>query len=473
MSGPTRRQLLVGLGATAAACGGDREPRDGRPGDTGAEGPAPERPPEPADWEAPGDPDDAAFAWGVAAGDPLPDGVLAWTRTTEPEVVLIVMGDAGGTWAEVARRSGLAVRDEVVTVEVDGLAPDTAHAYVFTTPDGTRRSRVGRFRTALGEGAWRQVTFGATSCLGGSDPAFPSLAHAASDRFDLFLLLGDTVYADGARTVDDYRAEWRAVERVAAYQDVVASAAIVAIWDDHEIENNWTLGEPSPTQTRIEPEQLEAGRQAWQEAVPMRPGPGGSGIWRRLGMGPVLDVFVLDCRGERSPTEMISEEQLQWLLDGLTASEAVFKIVLVSIHFTNHEAVMGPVEAMDRWQGYEAQRDRLVATAETVPGVLFVTGDMHYGGIQLAAPAGAPGEHLVEVAAGPSGSDLFPLDTILGLASDVARAQYLDVVEDWNYARFVADPGSRTLRVELVDDAGAVRAARTVTFPTSGPATVA
>jgi alkaline phosphatase D len=459
-----RREVLAGLGAAAAlGCAGDGDgarPRDRSPVDTGAAGPAPARPPEPPPWEAPGAWDEAAFAWGVAAGDPLPDGALLWTRTTAAAVDLVVMAADGDGWVEVRRDPGLPVVDEVVTVAVDGLSPDTAHAYVFVAPDGGR-SRVGRFRTAPAADAFRQVVIGAVSCLGGSDPGFPCLGFVAPSALDAFLLLGDTVYADGSRTVDDYRAHWREVAATPTYQDAVASAPIVAIWDDHEVENNWTTGAPGVGQTQVTRGTVDTAVRAFREAIPMRLGPGGSRFWRAVRLGPVA-LFVADCRGERTPGRIVSDEQLEWLVAGLARSDATFKVVLVSVHAADHAAVMGPIQAEDRWQGYPAQRDALVAAAEASPGTLFLTGDMHYGAIQKLAPAGAPGAEVLEIAAGPAGSTLFALDTILGLASEEVRAQYLDVLEDWSWARLTFDPGERSVRVELIDGEGAVAVARTL-----------
>src|ERR1044072_4714578 len=83
------------------------------------------------------------FAHGVASGDPLPDGVLLWTRVTPTPDSLPGSG-AGPTvdvrW-EVATGSGFGSvvrsgtvttgpdRDHTVKVDVDGLAPATTYFY--------------------------------------------------------------------------------------------------------------------------------------------------------------------------------------------------------------------------------------------------------------------------------------------------------------------------------------------------------
>ena len=125
---------------------------------------------------------------------------------------------------------------------------------------------------------------------------------------------------------------------------------------------------------------------------------------------------------------------------------------------------LGFIEEEDRWQGYPAQRDALVAAAEAVPGVLFVTGDMHYGAIQKLSPAGEPGEGLWEFAVGPSGSEVFLLSTLVNLANDEVASQYPVVLEDWNWGRLTLDPGLMTATLELVGDDGSVLGSMVIQF---------
>ena len=177
--------------------------------------------------------------------------------------------------------------------------------------------------------------------------------------------------------------------------------------------------------------------------------------------GEVFEVLVLDSRGERHGDRIVSDAQLAWAIDRLERSTATFKLVLVSVHVIDHGALLSFVNQEDRWQGYPAQREALLAAAEAAPGVLFVTGDMHYGAIQRVGPPGAIGEDLWEVAAGPGGSELFALGAIAELAGGWPEL-YAEVVEDWTYAKLVLDPGLRTITVQLVGDDGGVRAERTI-----------
>ena len=162
-----------------------------------------------------------------------------------------------------------------LSIEVDGLQPDTAYRYVFWAGESGRRSAVGRFRTALGDDSpARKITFAATSCLGGVNPEWGSLSHVAGRRPDFFLLLGDTGDADGSYTTAEYRSEWSYALAKPSLRDVCAQSSLIATWDDHEVENNWLLG------VSVTEEQYANAVAEFRSAIPMRVGPGGSGLWQ-------------------------------------------------------------------------------------------------------------------------------------------------------------------------------------------------
>jgi phosphodiesterase/alkaline phosphatase D-like protein len=456
---PSRRSLLAGISAIPIAgftgCTEDGKDEVRNPE---APSPAPDRLPEPAAWDAPGTLDEIAFPWGVQAGDAFGDGVIVSLRTDEPVVRLTVVGATDDGWEEVAVHPDLVPTDGHLRIVLSGLEADRAHRYVFHAADGERRSRPGRFRTA--GTASRKIVFGATSCLGTENPALPGLARAAEEDLDFVLLVGDIVYADGSLTLADYRAVWDAQMRVASIQALTASTSVIAAWDDHEIANNWTKGDPAFGQVVVTDDQLGVGSRAFLDAIPQTVAPG-EPMWRQLRWGDVLEVFVLDCRGERETgLRIVSDAQLAWITGALAASTATFKIVVASVHVTDHLSLLSVVAETDRWQGYPDQRRALLEAAEAVPGVLFVTGDMHYGAVQRVGAPGEPGEDLWEVAAGPSGSELFPIVDIGEILEAGIPPQYVELVQDWNWARFEVDPALGEIRVQLVDDRGEIAAER-------------
>lgn len=445
----TRRRVI---GAAAVALGAGCVGADDT--DVDPPVPAPDRAVEPAPWAPVEVVDDATFAWGVQSGDATADAVLLSVRTAAIAVSLVVMRAEGTAWVEASRQAGLVAVDGVVKVELTDLAADTAYAYAWF--DAERRSIAGRFRTALGPGGFRKVTFGATSCLGGNRP-WGTLSVAAAAQLDFFLFLGDTVYADGSPDLEAYRAEWRAAASVAGFRDVTASTSMVAVWDDHEVEE-------SAYWYQVSAARMLAAKQAFLEALPMRSSM--DRMYRSLSWGDTVEVFALDCRGERTDTQYVSPEQLAWLQASLRASRARFKIVMTSVPITTFYDLIGKFGAEDRWDGYPAQREALIATIvdEAIGGVLFVAGDFHFASKHFVDPPGAPGERVIEVLAGPGGSRINPVPAAVEAEGRDLGPQFDFLLGAWNALLVEADPGTGRIDLRWVDDAGAVLAERAVTL---------
>ena len=219
------------------------------------------------------------------------------------------------------------------------------------------------------------------------------------------------------------------------------------------MDNNWTL-EPD-RQGTVSEQTLRAAITTMEAVVPQRRGP--DGRWRSHRWGDDLEFFLLDCRGERNEDGMVSEDQLAWLERELPASTARVKVVLSSVHVTDHFPLIGTIQEDDRWQGHPAQRARLVSLLASVPGTFVITGDMHFGSVQTLDAEGA-GAEVLEVAAGPSGSRHLPVDGILDLLGEVPP-QYRVVLEEWNWCLFDVDPATGEVSVQFIGDTGEVLAA--------------
>ncbi len=457
-SGLTRRRLTQALGA-AGLLGGlpacaDKDP--GETGETGEPAPAPDRAPEPDPFVPEGDyvEDAAAFPWGIQVGDPAAGSVVVsfWTTETEALAGILVYASEDG-WRSAALLTEGLVPGEAGAVQLTlaDLLPDAAYSLCFFTADGARRSPVVRFRTApAAESERRKIVFGATSCFGGNWP-FPSLSYAADERLDFFLLLGDTVYADGSSTAEEYRSFYQEVFGAAPLQALFHSTGVIATWDDHEVDNNWSWDE-------ISEEKFEIARAAYWEALPQGRGEGGTQIWRKIAWGPDVDVFVLDCRGERRDGDYISAEQMAWFKAGLAASTARFKVILNSVPITDMTSWYGVTFQEDRWQGY-AQRTEILQFIRdnAVEGVLWVSGDHHLGMVNRVDVAGGPGDNQWEVLSGPAGSFINVLGELIELDD-----QYQMVILEWSWTRFELDPNLGTCVVQFIGDDGSVLGEQTL-----------
>ncbi len=102
--------------------------------------------------------------------------------------------------------------------------------------------------------------------------------------------------------------------------------------------------------------------------------------------------------------QMISPAQLAWLQQGLLDSPCHFKVILTSIPITNMPPPSWGGQA-DRWQGYEAQREQVLAFLDehALENVWFLSGDIHVGTIMRVEKAG-PRRKYLEICVGPAGN---------------------------------------------------------------------
>ncbi|MGW1431144.1 alkaline phosphatase D family protein [Streptomyces sp. NPDC002431] len=323
--------------------------------------------------------DDPAFLHGVASGDPLPDGILLWTRVTPDATAVPGSGngpDVRVDWeiaqdkefrTVVARGTATAsaAHDHTVKADVRGLAPASTYYYRFAA--GTVLSPVGRTRTAPAAGAATPgVRFGVVSCANWEAGYFSPYRHlAARADLDAVLHLGDYIYeyASGGYpaakytvrpheprheilTLADYRLRHATYKTDADLQELHAVHPVIAIWDDHEFANDaWSGGAENhtPGTEGAWADRVAAAKQAYFEWMPVRASTEGT-VYRRLRFGRLAELHLLDLRSFRSQQASIGSgavddpertitgrAQLDWLKSGLAASDAAWKLVGTSV----------------------------------------------------------------------------------------------------------------------------------------------
>ncbi len=316
-----------------------------------------------------------AFLHGVASGDPLPDGVLLWTRVTptpeavpgsgtgpDTEVSWVVATDKGFTNI-VAKGSvtATAASDHTVKADVRGLAPATDYWFRFSA--GPTDSPAARTRTApAADAAVAGLRFGVVSCANWEAGHFSSYRHlAARGDLDAWLHLGDYIYEYGTGeygtrdtvvrphapaheilTLADYRVRHGRYKTDPDLQALHATAPVVAIWDDHEIANDtWSGGAENHTEGAegTWAARQAAAKQAYFEWMPVRPAIAGT-TYRRLRFGKLADLSLLDLRSFRSQQVTLGDgevddpdrtltgrAQLDWLKSGLSSSDTTWRLV--------------------------------------------------------------------------------------------------------------------------------------------------
>ncbi|MFF7311059.1 alkaline phosphatase D family protein [Streptomyces sp. NPDC008137] len=316
-----------------------------------------------------------AFLHGVASGDPLPDGVLLWTRVTpvpeaipgsglgpDTEVTWVVAEDRAFTTI-VAKGSATATAasDHTVKADIRGLRPATDYWFRFSS--GGTDSPAARTRTAPGhDAAVTGLRFGVVSCANWEAGYFSSYRHlAARGDLDAWLHLGDYIYEYGTGeygtrgkvvrphapaheivTLADYRIRHARYKTDPDLQALHATAPVVAIWDDHEFANDaWSGGAENHTEGAegAWSARQAAARQAYFEWMPVRPAIAGT-TYRRLRFGKLADLSLLDLRSFRSQQVKVGNgevddpdrtltgrAQLDWLKAGLKASDTTWRLV--------------------------------------------------------------------------------------------------------------------------------------------------
>lgn len=338
----------------------------------------------------------SSFKLGVASGDAGPDRVYLWTYYSGANSLKVCAWteDRQGIWSDAPVRDG-----GYVQVEVSGLKPGTRYRYAFSEIDSGRQvigqSPVGYFRTALPENTLETVRFGAVSCIKYLyEPVL--LEQAAREKLDLFLFNGDNSYNDGMVTQQEFRERWQETISKKGHLELRGAFGMIATIDDHDIENNFD-------REQIDPVKFNNGLAAFFEHMPMRRNPEEPGrVWRKLSWGQTLDIFVLDCRTERHPSQgqYISLAQMSWLKQELLASKAMFKVIMNSVPITEYPSWF--VMAHDRWQGFPEQRKEILEFIDDheIKNLLWLSGDFHFTSQQRVSSEG-PGSSQIEVLAGP------------------------------------------------------------------------
>jgi alkaline phosphatase D len=369
------------------------------------------------------------FSQGVMSGDPTPRSIVLWTRIAGVErggaVKLEVARDRG--FRRVVASERIATNgniDHTVKARIAGLRPSERYFYRFETQD--RQSPVGRFRTAPPADSNETIRFAFFSCQEFTHGWWN--AHelmAREDDLDFVVCLGDYIYeaplnltsstgpytavrpdpVGEARTVRGYRDKYKLYRSDPALRRVHQNFPLVAIWDDHEVQNNYAGADP--TSEDWNPNRRRAGYRAWFEHMPTYPlEKGGSRIYRNLRYGRNVDLFMLDQRQYRDnqpcndepgppcpeleqPRNFLGRRQMNWVKTGLRRSNANWKVIGSELQIMPAKVGESYVPEYDGWQGYPVERRELLTHIRDrqIKDVAFVTGDVHYfaaGDVRIA-----------------------------------------------------------------------------------------
>lgn len=388
---------------------------------------------------------------GVQAGDVGSDGITIWSRADRP-ARMIVEHSTTEHFNDATRIAGpVATADTDFTsrLRLAGLPPGRSIFYRVSYADLADERTVsepvtGRFRTPPATGAdvsfvWSADTVGQGW---GINPDVGGMTIYESMRRlspDFFVHCGDTIYADNplrpekklpdgrvwknlvtdakskiAETLGEFRGNYLYNFLDANLRRFNAEVPMIALWDDHEVVDNWYWEKRLDADSRYQEKDVrvlaERAQRAFREYMPFADGPDGPfRLFRKFSFGPLLDVFRLDMRSHRTPngdnresagSAFLGAEQITWLKQALQSSRATWKIIAADmpiglVIYDDWRAKSGFEAVANAEDGPPLGRELEIAgllsfiKQERIRNVHWITADVHYPATHRYDPARA------------------------------------------------------------------------------------
>ncbi|MGG3562701.1 glycerophosphodiester phosphodiesterase family protein [Neobacillus rhizosphaerae] len=419
--------------------------------------------------------DNPFISHGVASGDITDSSAILWARTNEKaRVQFEISTDSSFKHDTIVKTSRADVEhDFTVNVNATGLKPDTTYFY-RAHAISSKYTVNGSFKTAPEENSLKPLTmvWGGDTGGQGEIPPFNSFKAMSALNPDFFLFSGDTIYADNktpavpnppSETVEDFWAKYKENRTDAGLRSLLQKTGTFAIWDDHEVTNDFS----GPTQP-LTPTGLRAFKDYWPMSSERSTE---DKLYQKYSWGNTMDMIILNNRGYRSPNTqadgadktMLGKEQLEWLKQQLLASDAKVKLVATSVPIS---IPTGKAMARDGWAngnqvnpndptGYENEFKQIsdFIIEKEIKNVFFVTTDVHFAEV-IKYDANQDGKtDYNELISGPIGAvKINPgtLDPTFGPERLYAEGNF------FNFGVFQINPSKQEAKVEIRDENGKV-----------------
>ncbi len=387
---------------------------------------------------------------------------VRWRVATDPLLADVVQSGTARTDRTL---------DYTVRVTVDGLAAGTTYYYGFQALGASSITGRTRTAPDAAVDQLRFAVTSCSNYQQGYFNAYRGVAARADLDAVLHLgdyfyeygagIYGDETLIEGDRshtplsetvTLADYRLRHSLYKLDPDLRAAHQQHPWVTVWDDHETANDsWEDGAENHNEflglDPVSGDSLFAQEGTWQnrrneaaqayfEWLPLRrTGVDGASdrIYRRLSYGPLAELTMLDTRLEGRDQQLSSKTdavagtvevdttrwldpdrtllgpaQREWLLDGLAASTAQWKVIgnqvmMTQLAFNPFAAgANAPFTNLDAWDGYPAERERVLTAIRdgAIDDVVVTTGDIHttwasdlpvqpFGGYDPASGAGS------------------------------------------------------------------------------------
>lgn len=206
------------------------------------------------------------------------------------------------------------------------------------------------------------------------EPA-PALHRYVQQLPDLCLWIGDNVYADTEADPTYLKRCYDALAAKPAFQQLREAAPWMATWDDHDFGLN-NAGKEYP----LKAESKAIFREFWELEAEIPAAQAGIYYARTYAInGKRLQIIMLDVRYERDPPfsggDVLGEAQWAWL-EAQLQQEADLRLLV-----SGFQLLLDASSGSETWAKFPQAQERLFQLIRTTraEGVVFLTGDQHYG----------------------------------------------------------------------------------------------
>jgi alkaline phosphatase D len=365
---------------------------------------------------------------GIQSGDVDAGSAMVWGRADRPARMRVEFSTVASFKSTIGAASvdSLPDRDFTARLRPENLPAGQDIFYRVCFEDMSfglaGETRVGHFRTAARTHesisfVWSGDTAGQGWGIDASRGGYRTYRTMLQNRPDFFIHSGDHIYADCtipsmqelpngeiwrnivteeksvvASSLAQFRGNYRYNWIDDNFRAFHAEVPMFAQWDDHEVCDDWAPGghyDGSGFDGRGQSPLIGRARRAFFDYMPIAEIRSEAGrVFRRIGYGPLLDVFMIDMRsyrdsswnkGDARDARILGAAQLAWLKRELAASDATWKVIAADLPL----GLVSP-DAVALGDGPPQRREHEIADLLSflrhagVRNVVWLTADMHY-----------------------------------------------------------------------------------------------
>ena len=395
--------------------------------------------------------------------------ICSHTNTSQAQDFEVLAGPIYGHYTDSSRHFWMAVRANQQIPNSEWISSFNADLYAyFEIHKGIRVKKVTRSNLVLGhyilvQGIVEQqppvnADNNLTFLLGSCAFPYPFMFWQAGDREfifdvmaehekDFMIWMGDNVYY--------LNGEWRKRQKMhqknlrmrfnTHLDTFLKSCPQYATWDDHDFGDN-----NAGSKHRYKYAALEIFKQYWNnpyaglDTVP--------GVFCHFSQKDA-DFFLLDARFHAKDSTMLGTAQTQWLQEQLKKSTANFKFIVSGTQ------ILADNPSGEDMGDYGNEREQLLDFLETekITGVIFLSGDRHYG--ELMKMERETAYPLYEMTSSPLTSWVNPGYT---KKNPLRQSSTLALTENFGKIELLGEGMNRFCRLNLFDKTGALLWSRDV-----------